>query len=405
MDKRDLEQQKAIQALTTDKRVVLNWATSMGKGTAAVKFIKTLPETSKILIVVAETAHKKNWKDEFIKFNAEQYLSCCTIICYASLHKQINTKWNLIIFDEAHHLSSDKRLNALSTLSSERVLALSATLNNYKVNVGLRQTFGTFTYLKVNIDDAIKGNMLPEPKIFLIPLELDTKNQNQVITIEWGKEAKRQEIHCNYDERWKYMTNKGLFTDVKLIVHCTERQKYSYLEENINYYGERYKRTPHPMTRLKWLRFGSERKRFMGSMKTQKAKQLASHLVNKKFICFCTDINQADEIGGKHAIHSKNRNSASLLEDFNNDKIHDIYVVGMLTEGQNLTGIQAGIIIQIDGVLRPFIQKLGRAMRADYPIQYVFYLKNTKDEAYKDNALEGIDPQYITETTLEELLK
>lgn len=404
MDNRDIEQQRAIEALKTNSRVVLNWATSMGKGTTAVKFIKTLPQSSKILIVVAETAHKKNWKDEFVKFDASEYIPCCTIICYASLHKYENTSWDLIIFDEAHHLSSDKRLTILSSLSSEKVLALSATLN-YKVNIGLRKTFGEFVYFQVNIEDAIKGNILPEPKIFLIPLELDNVNQNQTITIEWGKEDNRKEIHCNYNERWKYMTNKGLFTDVKLIIHCTERQKYSYLEENVNYYGERYKRSPKNITRMKWLRFGSERKRFMGSIKTQKAKQLTSNLVNKKFICFCTDINQANEIGGSHAIHSKNKNSTQLLEDFNNNKIHDIYVVGMLTEGQNLTGIQAGVIIQIDGVLRPFIQKFGRAMRAEDPIQYVFYLKNTKDESYKNNALEGIDSQYIVETTLENLLK
>lgn len=405
MDNRDLEQKKAIQALTTDKRLILNWATSMGKGTTAVKFIKTLSTNVTILIVVAETAHKKNWKDEFIKFDAQQYLPNCTIICYASLHKYKDTNWDLIIFDEAHHLASKKRLEVLSTLSSERVLALSATLDIFNVNVGLRKTFGTFTVLKVDLDDAIKGNMLPEPKIFLIPIELDKVNQNQTFTIEWGDKKKRKEIHCGFNERWKYMTNKGLYKDITLIVHCTELQRYSYYDNNVEYYGNKFKRTPHLATKMKWLKAGSDRKKFMGSLKTKKVKQLISKLSDKKFICFCTDINQADELGGKNAIHSKNKNSMQVLEDFNNSKIHDIYVVDMLKEGQNLTGIQAGIIIQIDGIARPFIQKFGRSMRAEDPLQYIFYIKDTKDEYYKDNALSGIDKEYITETTLNDLLK
>ena len=69
----------------------------------------------------------------------------------------------------------------------------------------------------------------------------------------------------------------------------------------------------------------------------------------------------------------------------------------MLQEGQNLTNIQAGIIVQLDGEERGFIQKFGRSLRATDPIQYILYYRGTRDEEYLQKALEGIDKEYIVE--------
>ena len=69
----------------------------------------------------------------------------------------------------------------------------------------------------------------------------------------------------------------------------------------------------------------------------------------------------------------------------------------MLQEGQNLTDIEAGIIVQLDGQERAFVQKFGRSLRADDPVQFIFYYKDTRDMDYLDNVLEGINNEYITE--------
>jgi superfamily II DNA or RNA helicase len=69
----------------------------------------------------------------------------------------------------------------------------------------------------------------------------------------------------------------------------------------------------------------------------------------------------------------------------------------MLQEGVNLTGIEAGVIIQLDGEERAFIQKFGRTLRADSPEQYIIYFRATRDEEYLQNALESIDKNYIRE--------
>ena len=68
----------------------------------------------------------------------------------------------------------------------------------------------------------------------------------------------------------------------------------------------------------------------------------------------------------------------------------------MLQEGQNLTAIEAGIIVQLDGQEKSFIQKFGRTLRADSPQQFIFYFQNTRDEEYLEKVIEGINPDYIT---------
>ena len=77
----------------------------------------------------------------------------------------------------------------------------------------------------------------------------------------------------------------------------------------------------------------------------------------------------------------------------------------MIQEGQNLVDIEVGVIIQLDGQERAFVQKSGRAMRAEEPVLFILYYKNTRDEEYLNKALEDINPEYVTEVTdLNEIL-
>ena len=136
----------------------------------------------------------------------------------------------------------------------------------------------------------------------------------------------------------------------------------------------------------------------MGESKTEVVKKLLETLEGKKYICFCTNISQAEVLGGANAIHSEKKSSnQAIIDSFNEGSINSLFAVGMLQEGQNLNGIQAGVIVQLDGKERAFIQKFGRSMRAEDPIQYIFYYRYTQDEKWMKNVLEGIDPNFIKE--------
>jgi len=78
----------------------------------------------------------------------------------------------------------------------------------------------------------------------------------------------------------------------------------------------------------------------------------------------------------------------------------------MLTEGTNLINVDMGIIIQLDGIERRYIQKSGRVYLSNYPEQYIFYYKNTSDEALVKRIIKDkLNSKYIKEIPFSELIK
>lgn len=393
-------QAEAASLIRQHPRVVLQWCTGLGKSRAAIDMANWLSDKKKesndeplsVLLVVAETAHKSNWKEEIDKW--ELRTGEWVMECYASLKKYRNTHWDLIIFDEAHHLGSDLRMDVLTELHASNIILLSATLPD-QVMQAVTGVFGEFVTSKVTLKQAIEWGILPTPKVYLIPLTLNSTYPNCTIIEEWGKKEKRVTYKCRFHERWEYLRNKNKYPNVTLEISCTQQQKYDYLSDQFEYWKNRFLSTRNEAVKNKWLQIGSKRKRFLGESKTAVVRQLLKDLEGKRYICFCASIEQAESLGGTNTIHSKKDNSLEIIDKFNAGDINSLFAVGMLQEGQNLTGIQAGVIIQLDGQERGFIQKMGRSMRSDTPIQYVLYYRDTRDEEYLDSVFENIDKDYI----------
>lgn len=390
-------QSREFNILKNYNNIILQWATGVGKSSMAIKLVNEKANNSnqnfKVLLVVAEIPHKQNWLYEFEKWPLNDKIDI-TIECYASLKKYKDSTWDAIIFDEGHHINSDLRLDIAETLKANNVIILSATLSNDFI-FNLKSIFGKFKISKISLQEAIDNNILATPKIYLIPLFLDNNKRKEEIIEEWGNKEKPQKIICSYEDRWKYLTKKKQYTNCSLHIQCTEYQKYQYLTEQFEYWKRRYFSLRKDYIKNKWLQCGSKRKRYLGELKTKFAKIILNKLKNKRYICFCTSIEQAELLDNNNSIHSKKDNSLRIIEDFNNKKINSLYAVGMLQEGQNLVDIDAGIIIQLDGNERPFIQKFGRSLRASDPIQFILYYKNTRDEEYLTNILTDIDDKYI----------
>lgn len=390
-------QNKSLQLIKEYDRIALQWCTGLGKSKMAIQaanYLAKHKENFKVLLVVAEIAHKSNWEKEFIKWDYK--VSNTTIECYASLKKLRDTKWDLIIFDEAHHLGSDLRIEVLTSIISKNIILLSATLPDQTMQ-SITEIFGEFAISKISLKQAIEWNILPKPKVFLVPLVLNSTYSNCTIIEEWGKKEKRVTYKCKFHERWEYLRNKTKYPNITLEISCTQQQKYDYLTEQFEYWRNQFFKTRQEFTKNKWLQVGSKRKRFLGECKTDAVRLLLHKLQDKRLICFCSSIEQAELLGGKNAIHSKKEDSLNIIDNFNSKYINSLFAVGMLQEGQNLIDIEAGIIVQLDGQERAFIQKFGRSLRADDPIQFIFYYKNTRDVDYLDNVLEGIDSEYINE--------
>lgn len=393
---------QSLSLIKRSSRVALQWCTGLGKSRAAIeianyladKEFKECEEALNVLLVVAETAHKSNWKIEFDRWGLKT--DNVVMECYASLKKYRNSYWDLVIFDEAHHLGSDLRMDVLTELHARNIILLSATLPD-QVMQAVTGVFGEFVTSKVTLKQAIGWGILPAPKVYLIPLTLDSTYPNCTIIEEWGKKEKRVTYKCKFHERWEYLKNKNKYPDVTLEISCTQQQKYDYLSDQFEYWRSQFFRTRQESIKNKWLQVGSKRKRFLGESKTDAVRLLLHKIRDKRFICFCTSIEQAELLGGKNAIHSRKDNSLDIIDDFNTKKTDNLFAVGMLQEGQNLTDIEAGVIVQLDGQERAFVQKFGRSLRATDPVQFIFYYKDTRDTEYLENVLEGINEEYITE--------
>lgn len=392
-------QQKAVEDMREARLLVLQWATSLGKSKAAIDIIKDIRTNRRcsihVLLVVAELAHIDNWKEEFKRW--EVSINTCVITTYASLKHFRNNNYDLIILDEAHHAGSEMRLEILGDIKAGKVLALSATMPTETLLYLQRIYEGLCKVSKYTLQDAIDLGILPKPSVYLIPMILNNENPTQILIEEWGSGPKKKTIKCKYKDIWEYRRNKSKYPDIRLEVSCTEFQKYFEINAKMEYWRKLYMRTRNEGVKNKWLQLGSERKRFLGSLKEHKAKELLSLIGDKRFICFCSSIEQAESLGGINSIHSKKENSLEIIMKFNKKKIDNLFAVGMLQEGQNLVDIQAGVIIQLDGKERSFIQKMGRAMRADNPLVFIMYYKYTQDERYLEQAIEGLDSDLIEE--------
>ena len=145
------------------------------------------------------------------------------------------------------------------------------------------------------------------------------------------------------------------------------------------------------------LRAGNERKRFLGALKEDALRRVCDGLALKKkrFLCFCSSIEQANRIGKDHAFTSETPTSLKLLDKFNNHELDSLFVVGKLIEGQNLKDIEVGVIGQLGGTQRITVQSIGRVMRSPNPVIYVLVFDDTQDNSFLYTLTSSISKEYI----------
>ena len=326
---------KSVLLSKSYKILALEFATGVGKSKISLDIINTeLYNETTILLVVHELAHIDNWKDEFKKWGYLEILNHVTITTYASLKKHKNKVYNYIILDEAHHIGSDIRMDILESLQFDKLILLSATLNEVLIdNIAFLFKEPVHRFV-ITLQNAIEWRILKEPEIILIPLKLNLLHPNQTIIEERGKKPLRVTYKCTYRERWNYLKDKKKYANMRLEISCTEREKYNYLTSKINAYKRIYFTTENEAVKNKWLQLGSERKRYLGELKTTIVKNfIKTNLDKKRILCFCSSIEQADILGGINAIHSQKNESLDIINNFNDEKINSLYAVGMLQEG------------------------------------------------------------------------
>ena len=343
---RDELQDGAVERLERFHKLICQWATGCGKSNVALKFILRHPGY-RCLIVVPEQNNIENWRDEFSKFGVP--LDGVTIICYASLHKHINTSWDLLVLDEMPHADTEKRMRILKTIKARNILALGAVIDDDE-RWSLESVYGKFDINVVSLKMATRMGILPSPVVYVLHMSLDNVNRDRFI--------------------------KGKM--------CTAKEEYDHIQAKVTKAVNDFNVSSSTLNKNRMLKAGNERKKFLGREKQDAIQRVCDRLEEKgrRFICFCSSIKQAEALGRGHSFTSKTPVSLKILERFNSGEIDSIYVVGKLIEGQNLNNIECGVIGQLGGTHRITVQECGRVMRSKKPVIYVPVFDGTKDDSF-----------------------
>lgn len=364
-----------------ENNILLELPTGYGKSKIALELIKNY---NKVLIVVNRVVHKANWKEEINKWLPKSTIEFI-ISTYTSIHK-VTGEYDAVIYDECHHLSERCR-EIVPSIKAKRNILLSATVpRNLKRE--LNYLFSPLHLYSITLKKAITDKILPDPKVFLLPLYLNNKDNTEII--QKNTKAKGKIINCNYIERWDYIKQKTNPVNI----HCTEKQYLSDLNNTIEWFKRKAIITNNEAIKNHWLRLCGNRLKYLSSKKTNIVYKLLELLKDKRTLTFCNNILQT-EILGKYCINSKNDKSITYLSMFNENKIKHITACNILNEGMNLVNCQIGIYANLNSSETIIKQRIGRILRHKNPIIIIPFFKETRDEELVNKMLDNYNPKLI----------
>ena len=325
--------------------ILLQWATCTGKTKAALDYVKQSNlRQPKVLVLVAEIAHIKNWKDEIAKWKCKTAMSKSIFCCYSSLHKMTSQKWDFIICDECHHLFSEKRMKAFRQLQYDNIILLSATLTYDNVKM-LQSDVKDLMIDKQTLSNCINEGKLKMPDINIVNVQMTDFQTRQ---------------YLSFTRRYEMLKIKRFENAAKMAA--------------------------------------IKRKRFLANTKTKALTELVSKLrkENKKIVYYCASIDQMIKVSGNiNCVSSKHRADDSI-QKFNDGEISELFFCQMGTEGLNLRGIEVAVICQTDAQTRTKNKKIGRVLRnKENPVVYILKSVPYSNQLGTEIVSETIDEKNI----------
>ena len=368
------------------RHLLLALPTGLGKSAIALHLaFDDAQRIPNVLIVYPQVILKENWIAEIKKWGYAGCMPKITFTTYNSLHKHADTPWDVVIFDEGHHIT-ERVLEIISAMTISRAFILSATVKpsiRYRLEVAFP---GLYSY-RMSMQEAISSDILPNPTIVTIPLSLSTIGETEHI-IKNPKATRT--ITVPFSKRFGCTDKK-----IRYLIPCTEMQYYLDLDSQVEFYKRKARATGNKIMENLMLHKAGERLKWLALKKTAFVAQLLKKLHKERVLTFCGSILQTEALGS-NCIHSKSKLKAkNVLADFNDGKINHITAVAMLDEGQNLTSCRIGIFANINSSDRMQIQRTGRILRHEKPIIVIPYYVHTREAEIVEEMLKGYDPSLI----------
>lgn len=382
--------EQCLKSLDTTPSLLLQLPTGFGKSKLAIDLINYLCDTkyskqgTTMLLLVAKVVHKQTWKEEFEKWGGIK-VSSVTIECYESMHKHTGKKFTFLLMDEVHHAKSEARIECLNYIQCNHMLGLSATVPR-DLAFYLKRTYKAQS-IKCTTSEAIDNAILPEPQIMLYPISLENTKVSE--TIEIGTKHKTPIKYGVFADLWKCKREK-----VHAILSCTQQQKYNELSSLIQWEKDTYMRNRSKALEQTWLYHCGKRLEYLSDCKIPFVQAILAKIQGQRSITFCKTIPQTDRLG-ENCIHSKNKRSEKIYNDFNAKLIDNITAVNILNENANLVDCKYAIFTNLSSSDLVMIQRIGRALRHPSPVIIIPYFKGTREQEIVENLLEGFNKDYV----------
>lgn len=364
---RDDIREEALASLRKHKRAGAGISMGVGKtriGFAHLQLVIDRFGPDVTGLVVAPTKKIiKGWKEEAEKWDLLHLYEKLTFTTYLSLTKQSHD-YDVIYLDECHSLIRDSHDPWLSKYTGY-IIGLTGTPPKTRTSEKGRMVHKycpiVYTYL---VDEAVDDKILNDYKITVHLLSLDPgKNFRVEVKDKKGKVTK------------SWMTS--------------EVENYKYWTDRVN--GAPYGAV---MQKLSILRMSAMKKY---PSKVHYGKKLLQQ-ADEKCILFANEQKQADHIC-KHSYHSKNKDSESNMQMFEDGIIDKLACVLQISEGANIRGLRMIILLHSYGNNRKAAQRIGRALRLspeDTAHIHILCYKDTVDVKWVESALESFNQDKIT---------
>lgn len=335
----------------------------------------------KFLIVIPKLVLIDNWKTEFKKFGYEDLLEDTVFTTYNSLQKHVDESWTAIVYDEIQHLSDRCKL-IQQNMKYKCFLGLSATIKR-DIKYWLWANIRGLEWIRMGLKDAIDNEVLPNPKVVLIPLRLDNKTISEVIV----KNPKAKKVvEVSYKDKFKCRDK-----NIQYHIHCTQQQWYDDIQGMIQWLDQH-------APRMAYLKKCNDRLKWLSEKKTGFVKDLLKRITRHRVIVFCSSIAQSKELG-MNSINSKDGIAQDILDKFNNKEINKVTCCQILNEGVNVTDCRIGVFANLNASETITIQRSGRILRHKKPLIVIPYYINTRDEQLMNKMIQNYDPDMIVKIT------
>lgn len=390
-----------------NKQLMLHLPTSFGKSKLAIDIIKRHLSDKilgcNVLIVIPKLVLIDNWKKEMEKWEFPQHINV-VFTTYISFPKHAAEFWDMIILDEAHHFTENCE-NAAESFHYNRILAMSATIPK-EPRWRLRAAFNRLYEYKVSAREAIDNNILPDPKVLLIPMMLDNYHIDQTLVIRKSKGG--TPIKLNFQQRGQAFH----YPTKRVEISCTQQQYYNYITAEIDRLKKSYFQSQEQFRKNRWLMSCKQRLDWMTTLKEDFVLEMLKMLDDYRTLTFCTFIEQTKRLGDYPINSEDKKQSAKNLADFNAGIISHITSAAILNEGVNLANCQVGIYANIGASKVVECQRLGRILRHNNPLIIIPFFTGTREEELVDKMLANYNPDLIiklfksqiTKEVLEEIL-